>query len=95
MIDPYVEIPLYMVMAVIIGVLAVLNTRIFYYIRDKYAELKIHPQLKPITGALIVGIIGMAFPQVMGDNYEFIQRVLHTGGIPLILFALMPAEVHA
>ena len=89
MIDPYVEIPLYMVMAVIIGVLAVLNTRIFYYIRDKYAELKIHPQLKPITGALIVGIIGMAFPQVMGDNYEFIQRVLHTGGLPLILFALI------
>ena len=95
MIDPYVEIPLYMVMAVIVGVLAVLNTRIFYFIRDKYAALNLHPQLKPITGALIIGIIGMAFPQVLGDNYEFIQRVLHTGGVPLILFALIFLKMFA
>ncbi len=88
-INHYVEIPLYMAMAVIIGVLAVLNTRIFYAIRDRYAALKIHPQLKPITGALLVGTMGMVFPQVLGDNYEFIQHVLHSGGIPMILFALI------
>ncbi len=95
MINPYVEIPLYMVMAVIIGILAVVNTRIFYFIRDKYASLKLHPQLKPITGALIIGVMGMAFPQVMGDNYEFIQRVLHTGGVPYILFTLIFLKMFA
>ncbi len=89
MINAYVEIPLYMIMAIIIGILAVINTKIFYFVRDKYASLKLHPQLKPISGALIIGIMGMAFPQVMGDNYEFIQHVLHYGGLPLILFALI------
>lgn len=95
MINAYVEIPLYMVMAVIIGILAVLNTRIFYFFRDKYASLKLHPQLKPITGALIIGLMGIAFPQVMGDNYEFIQHVLHYGGLPLILFALIFLKMFA
>jgi chloride channel protein, CIC family len=95
LVNPYIEIPLYLVMAVIIGILAVIHTRVFYSIRDTYAELKIHPQLKPITGALIVGCIGMAFPQVLGDRYDFIQEVLHNGGAPWILFALIFLKIFA
>ncbi|MDR3629159.1 MAG: chloride channel protein [Desulfocapsaceae bacterium] len=95
MVNPYVEIPLYMVMAVIIGALAVLNTRVFYFIRDKYAGFNIHPQLKPIAGALLVGFIGISFPQVMGDHYDFIQDVLHSGGVPWVLFALIFLKILA
>ena len=95
MVNAYVEIPLYVVMAVIIGAIAVLNTRIFYFIRDKYAGFSIHPQLKPIAGALLVGFIGIGFPQVMGDRYDFIQDVLHSGGVPWILFALIFLKILA
>lgn len=89
LVNPYVEIPLYLVMAILIGILAVVNIRVFYFIRDRFAGWKFHPQLKPITGAFIVGCIGMAFPQVLGDRYDFIGEVLHSGGTPWILFALI------
>lgn len=95
LVNPYVEIPLYAIMAVIMGVLAVFHIRIFYFIRDAYQRWDINPQLKPLTGALIIGIIGMAFPQVMGDNYEFVEGVLHGDGIAWIIFALIFLKILA
>ena len=95
LVNPYVEIPLYAIMAVITGILAVFHIRVFYFIRDKYLAWNIHPQLKPITGALFIGIIGMAFPQVMGDRYDFVEDVLHGEGIAWILFALIFLKILA
>ena len=96
MVNPLVEVPLYVLMAIIIGILAVVNTHIFYYIRDTYAELKIHPQLKPISGAFIVGCAGITFPQILGDRYDFIQDILHGHMLPLgVLFALIFLKIAA
>lgn len=95
LVNPYVEIPLYAIMAVIMGILAVFHIRIFYFIRDKYLAWNIHPQLKPITGALLIGIIGIGFPEVMGDRYDFIEDVLHGEGIGWILFALIFLKILA
>jgi CIC family chloride channel protein len=95
LVNPYVEIPLYVIMAVIMGVLAVFHIRVFYYVRDKYLQWNIHPQLKPITGALLIGIIGIGFPQVMGDRYDFVEEVLHGGGVAWVLFALIFLKIFA
>lgn len=95
LVNAYAEIPLYAIMAVIIGILAVFHIRIFYYIRDAYVRWDINPQLKPLTGALIIGIIGMAFPEVMGDRYDFVENVLHGEGIALIIFTLIFLKIFA
>lgn len=95
LVNAYAEIPLYTIMAVIIGVLAVFHIRIFYFIRDAYERWDINPQLKPLTGALIIGIIGMGFPEVMGDNYDFIEHVLHGEGIAWAIFALIFLKIFA
>ncbi len=89
MVNPFVEIPLYALMAVLVGGLAVLHIRFFYYTRDQFKKLPLHPQLKPIVGALLVGCIGIAFPQVMGDGYEYIEKALSGHGIALIMLALI------
>ena len=89
MVNPFVEIPLYMLMAVIIGVLAVLHIRFFYFVRDWFRELPVHPQLKPIIGAFVVGSIGIGFPQVMGDGYGYIERTLAGEGVIWIMLALI------
>ena len=89
MVNPFVEIPLYGIMAVIIGLLAVVHIRFFYYVRDKFNGWAIHEQLKPIIGAFMVGSIGILFPQVMGDGYECIEKVLAGHGVVPILFALV------
>ena len=75
-VNPFVELPLYTLMAVIVGVTAVLHIRFFYLIRDRFQGLRLHPQLKPILGALVVGGIGIFFPQVMGNGYDYIAKAL-------------------
>ena len=76
-------------MAVLMGLAAVLYIRTFYLVRDKYRDLPIHPQLKPLTGALCIGVFGMFFPQVMGDGYSYMKEVLDGGGIAWVMFALV------
>jgi len=95
LVNPYVEIPLYAIMAIIMGILAAFHIRVFYYVRDKYQAWNIHPQLKPITGALIIGILGIGFPQIMGDRYDFVENVLHGEGIAWLLFALIFLKIFA
>ena len=89
MVNPFVEMPLYAVMALILGLLAVVHIRFFYFVRDKFQALPIHAQIKPIIGAFMVGSIGIVFPQVMGDGYEFIELALAGHGILWIMLALI------
>ena len=95
LINPFVELPIYTVMAVITGLIAVFHIRIFYFIRDQYQALPIHPQLKPLTGAFIIGCIGMAYPQIMGNGYNFIESVLNGSGTLPILVALIFLKIIA
>ena len=75
-VNAFVELPLYTIMAIIVGVTAVLHIRFFYLIRDRFQSLPLHPQIKPLLGALLVGLIGIFFPQVMGDGYNYIAKAL-------------------
>lgn len=89
MVNPFVEMPLYAVMALLIGLLAVLHIRFFYFVRDSFQALPIHEQVKPILGALLVGSIGIAFPQVMGDGYDYIEKALAGHTVLAIMLALI------
>ncbi|MDH3346968.1 MAG: chloride channel protein [Desulfobulbaceae bacterium] len=89
MVNPFVEMPLYTLMAIIVGVLAVLHIRFFYMVRDWFQKMPFHPQLKPIIGALLIGTIAIFFPEVMGDGYEFIGETLSGHGVILLLLALI------
>jgi CIC family chloride channel protein len=89
MVNPFVEMPLYAVMGLIIGLLAVVHIRFFYFVRDKFQTLPIHAQIKPLIGAFLVGSIGIAFPQVMGDGYEYIEQTLAGHGIVWVMLALI------
>lgn len=95
LVNRLVEIPLYGLMAVLMGLAAVLYIRTFYFVRDKYRNLPINPQLKPITGAFCIGVFGMFFPQVMGDGYSYMKEVLDGGGIAWVMFALVFLKIIA
>lgn len=89
MVNPFVEMPLYALMAVIVGVLAVLHIRFFYFVRDQFKKLPIHAQVKPIIGAVVIGLIGIWFPQVMGDGYEYIEAALAGHAVVWVMLALV------
>ena len=89
LVNPFVELPLYILLAVVIGVLAVLHIKFFYFVRDWFRELHVHEQLKPVIGALVVGSIGIAFPQVLGDGYYYIEKTLAGEGLIWVMLALI------
>jgi CIC family chloride channel protein len=93
--NPLVEIPLYILMGVVIGVIAVVHIRIFYLIRDAFDRFKLHPQLKPILGAFLIGSLAIWFPQIMGDGYEYIEEVLAGNGVIWVMAALVLLKIVA
>lgn len=94
-VNHFVELPLYCLLAIIVAFIAVFHIKIFYTIRDWYRQLPLHPQLKPLTGAFVVGCIGIFFPQVMGDGYHFMEEVLYGDGVVMITLALVFLKIFA
>ncbi|MCD6525629.1 MAG: chloride channel protein [Desulfuromonas sp.] len=83
------ELLLYVVLGAVVGVLAATFIDIHFRVKWLFDKLKMHRLLKPILGALLVGIIGVGLPQVFGNGYEFINEFLNGGGTLYLLLALI------
>ena len=72
------EIPLYIFMGGILGILGVAFTRSLDKIEDIFENIKsLPPWAKPALGGLLLGGIAIAFPQVLADGYETIKLTLY------------------
>ncbi len=76
MVNSMWELLLYLLLGLVIGVLATLFIDTHFRIKDRFDALKMPKLLKPMLGGLLVGIIGVGFPQVFGNGYEFMETVL-------------------
>lgn len=92
-VSPMIEVPLYMLMGLLVGIVAVVYIKIFYWVRDRFASLALSRYLKPILGAFIVGTIGIGFPQVMGNGYQYISEVLNGDSVIWIMLLLVFAKI--
>ncbi|PLX74905.1 MAG: chloride channel protein [Desulfuromonas sp.] len=72
----YWELGLYLLLGLLIGLLASLFIDAHYRIKDRFAALEMPKLAKPLLGGLMVGMIGVVFPQVFGNGYDFIEEVL-------------------
>ncbi|MEN0021178.1 MAG: chloride channel protein, partial [Planctomycetota bacterium] len=85
------ELPSYVVLGGVCGLVAVLFNRLLHWGEDVYDRVRIHPLLKPLTGALLLGSLGVAFialsgvwqsegrasvPDFYGNGYETIRSLL-------------------
>jgi chloride channel protein, CIC family len=70
------ELPFFVLLGVICAGLAWLMTRTLYVCEEYFEHLKIWFPLVPAIGGLIVGIIGMFYPQVFGTGYSVIADIL-------------------
>ena len=95
LINPMAEIPLYLILGLLMGVIAVLHISIFYKVRDRFSALKINEHLKPIIGAFIIGVLAMFFPQVMGDGYHYIKQVLAGDSVLWVMALLIFLKIFA
>ena len=68
------ELPLFALLAVACAGVGWLHVRVFYGIRDKvFRPLPIPRHVKPALGGLLMGVMALAFPQLMTGGYGWVQ----------------------
>lgn len=70
------ELFFYLALGLLSGFFAVLFMRVLYKIEDLFDWLPLSDSLKACLGGLVVGGIGLAFPQILGVGYETITSIL-------------------
>lgn len=63
------ELAAYVVLGIITGFIAIGFMRFFFGVDDFFKRLKMPEYLKPVLGGLVVGAIGLYYPQVFGVGY--------------------------
>ncbi|HOG17596.1 MAG TPA: chloride channel protein [Syntrophales bacterium] len=70
------ELAPYMVLGVFCGAVAVLFTVVLHKTEDAFSKLKMPDYLKPAVGGLLVGLIGIVFPEVFGVGYDVMDMAV-------------------
>jgi CIC family chloride channel protein len=84
------ELGFYAILGMVIGLLAVLFIDVHYRIHDRFAALQLPRLVKPVVGGALIGAIGIFFPQIFGNGYEFMETVVLRGdGLLWLLAALV------
>jgi chloride channel protein, CIC family len=73
------ELWLFAVLGLLMGVVGVVMIRVLAWLEDFFDELPIRGALiwSPVIGALILGVIGYFYPQVLGTSYDTIRDMLN------------------
>ncbi|WP_243679197.1 chloride channel protein [Vulcanisaeta distributa] len=95
------RLPLYAVLGVIDGLMAMLYVKTFYSVHDAFKRWRVNNYVKPVVGGgAVTGLIGLLFPEVLGTSYgwlnlaefnvanAFISPVIALP--PLIILVLLP-----
>jgi CIC family chloride channel protein len=89
------EIPMYIGLGLFAGVFSVLFIKVLYKCEDAFEAWGINNYLKPAIGGLVIGIIGIFYPQIFGVGYEAITSALHEDMIIWVLFILIFMKIIA
>ncbi|HEY5112606.1 MAG TPA: chloride channel protein [Coriobacteriia bacterium] len=85
----------FVVLGVGAGLIATALPAVFYGTRDAFRRLRVPSYLKPAIGGLLVGVMGLALPQVLAGGYGWMQAAidgkLAAGTLLLLVFAKMIA----
>ena len=85
------ELPSYAILGLVCGLVGIAYGRSFYTIRDFFRGLDIPNWTKPAIGGLLVGLIGMFFPQILGMGYGWLQLAINGdfSTLPITLMLVM------
>ncbi|NIM11015.1 MAG: CBS domain-containing protein [Candidatus Aminicenantes bacterium] len=73
----WIELIPYAVLGLIAGIVAVLFIRVLYFIEGKFDAIKVPDFYKTTVGGLMVGSLGIFFPQIFGVGYDAINQALY------------------
>ena len=91
-----VEIGFYFILGAASGLVAYLFIKTLYYCEEIFDNrIKIPESFKPALGGLGIGIIALAFPQVMGVGYDSINNALYGNMIWYVALILIFMKILA
>ncbi len=70
------EFPIYLFLGLFCAAVGVTFTKTLYRIEDLFDSFKFPEYLKAVIGGLILGALGLAFPQILGVGYGAMDMVL-------------------
>jgi len=76
-INSYLELPFYLVLGLLMGLVAVVYVRSLYSTEAFFDRLRFPPYLKPLLGAVPLGLLFIWFPQVYGVGYGSMVEALY------------------
>ena len=76
LLSPY-ELFFYALLGILAGLVALLYIKVLYALEDFFEKLSFPELLKPMIGGILIGIIGMAAPQIFGVGYHSITAALN------------------
>ena len=89
------EMPMYIGLGLLAGVFSVLFIKVLYKSEDVFETWRINNYLKPAFGGLMLGSLGIFFPQLFGVGYEAISSALHEETVVWVLFFLIFMKIIA
>lgn len=82
------ELILYCILGVCTGILATGFTKTFYTLDDIFKSIKVHYITKALMGGVVIGIVGIFFPQLFGLGFGTLDKLFNdvsSFGISLIM----------
>lgn len=83
------ELPFYLGLGLLIGIVAALYIRLIYRVQDFFHALPMPGWLKPALAGALVGAAAIALPQVRGVGYNIIESTLNNIDIAVMLLLLV------
>jgi CIC family chloride channel protein len=80
----------YALLGIAAGAAGIAYARSFYFVRDVFHRFRIPPHLKPAIGGLGVGLIGLAYPQVLSMGYGWLQLGINGNTAQLAVAIMLP-----
>jgi len=88
-----VSLILYALVGLICAGISIGYVKVFYVITDYFSKIRIPKYLKPAIGGVLVGMIGIVFPQILGTSYGWLQIAINQDYTLLPLYILGPVIV--
>ncbi len=90
----YTEMWFYLLMAILLAVIGFIFIKTIYLSEDIFdKKIRIPVYLKPAIGGLMVGLIAIAFPDIMGVGYESVNNALHGKTIGVLAIVLVLVKI--
>ena len=76
------------ILGVLAGVMGAILPSLFYGIRDLFRAIPIPRHFKPAIGGLVVGLVGLAVPEILGTGYGWVELAI-AGKLSIVMLAVI------